>query len=104
MTRAHVSLKTILVTGVAVLVLWAVSFGLSYVPLGGASLPIALAVAAVKAVLVALFFMELVRETMSVRLAIVSAVGLTATLIGFMIADIATRAPPPLTVPGVSAR
>ena len=100
MTRAHVPLKAVLGTGVAVLVLWAVSFGVSYVPMGAASLPVALAIAALKAILVALFFMELVRETLSVKVTMVSALLMTATLIAFMVADVATRDAPPLLVPG----
>jgi cytochrome c oxidase subunit 4 len=103
MTRAHVPLKTVLGTGVAVLVLWAVSFAVSYVPMGAASLPIALAIAALKAILVALFFMELVRETLSVKVTMLSAVLMTATLIAFMVADVATRDTPPLLVPGAGS-
>jgi cytochrome c oxidase subunit IV len=101
MTRTHVPLKTVLLTGVAVLALWAVSFAVSYLPLGAASLPVALVIAAMKALLVALFFMELVREALSVKLTMVAAFALTATLIGFMLADIATRDVAPLVVPGV---
>ena len=104
MTRTHVSLKAVLYTGVAVLVLWALSFGVSYVPLGAASLPVALAIAALKAILVALFFMELIREQLSVKLTMATACALTALLIGFMIADILTRDVPPLVVPGAHAR
>jgi cytochrome c oxidase subunit 4 len=103
MTRAHVTLKTVLFTGVAVLVLWAVSFGMSYVHLGAASFAVALGIAALKAILVALFFMELVRESMSVKMTILSAFVLTGLLIGFMLGDIATRDTPPLVVPGVHA-
>jgi cytochrome c oxidase subunit 4 len=96
MTRTHVSIKAVLVTGVAVLALWALSFVASYLPLGAASLPVALGIAAVKAVLVALFFMELVRESLSVKMTIFSAFALTATLIAFMVTDIVTRDPPAL--------
>ncbi len=100
MTRAHVPLETVLGTGVAVLVLWALSFGVSYVPMGAASLAVALGIAALKAVLVALFFMELVRETLSVKITMIGAVAMVMTLIAFMVADIATRDTPPLLVPG----
>jgi cytochrome c oxidase subunit 4 len=103
MTRTHVSIKAVLVTGVAVLALWASSFGASYLPLGAASLPVALAIAALKAVLVALFFMELVRESLSVKMTMFSAFALTATLIGFMVADIVTRDPPALIPPDAEA-
>jgi cytochrome c oxidase subunit 4 len=100
MTRAHVPLKTVLGTGVAVLVLWALSFAVSYVPMGAASLAVALGIAALKAALVALFFMELVRETLSVKLTMVGAVVMVMILMTLMVADIATRDTPPLLVPG----
>jgi cytochrome c oxidase subunit 4 len=95
-THAHVSLRTVLRTGAAVVVLWAISFAVSYVPLGVLSLPIALAVALMKAVLVALFFMELVRATLSIKMTMFVACALTLTLVGFMVADIATRDTPAL--------
>jgi cytochrome c oxidase subunit 4 len=98
-THAHVSLGTVLRTGAAVVVLWAISFALSYVPLGVLSLPIALVVAVMKAVLVALFFMELVRATVSIKMTVLAACALTLTLIGFMVADIATRDTPVLVPP-----
>lgn len=91
MTRAHVSLKTVLVTGALVLALWAASFAVSYLPLGAAAMPVALVIAALKAVLVALFFMELVHERLSIKLTILTAAALTLTLIAFMVADIVTR-------------
>ena len=92
----HVSGRAVILTGAAVIVLWAASFALSYAPLGAASLPIALAIAVAKAVLVALYFMELVRARLSVRLTVISALALLFTLIAFMVADIATRDRPPL--------
>ena len=103
MTRTHVPLKTVLGTGVAVLVLWALSFGVSYVPMGAASLPVALGIAALKAALVALFFMELVREALSVKVTMIAAVLMTMTLIAFMVADVATRDTAPLLVPGAGS-
>jgi cytochrome c oxidase subunit 4 len=100
MTRAHVSLRTVLVTGAAVLLLWAASFALSYVPLGAAALPVAIAVAVVKAALVALFFMELVTARLSIKMTVLSACVLTLTLVGLMVADVVTRDKPVLAVPG----
>jgi cytochrome c oxidase subunit 4 len=106
MMHPHVSLKAVLVTGAAVLALWVASFVISYVPLGGAALVVALGIAALKAALVALFFMELVRGSLSVKLTIASAVALTAILIAFMLADIATRDRPVMMPEGarVSAK
>jgi cytochrome c oxidase subunit 4 len=88
--------RAVLVTGAALLALWAASFALSYVSLGGWALPVAIAIAVVKAVLVALVFMELLHESLSIKLTILAALALLLTLIGLMVADIATRAPPPL--------
>lgn len=98
-THAHVSLGTVLRTGAAVVVLWAISFGLSYASLGVLSLPIALAVAVMKAVLVALFFMELVRASLSIKMTVAAACAMTLTLVGFMVADVVTRDTPALVVP-----
>jgi cytochrome c oxidase subunit 4 len=95
--------KVVLRTGASLLLLWALSFSLSYVPLGAASLPVALAIALVKAVLVVLFFMELLHESVSMKFAIAAALGLLAVLIGLMVADVATREPAPLTPPGSQA-
>lgn len=95
--------KSVVRTGIALLALWALSFGLSYVSLGGASLVVALAIAVVKAGLVLVFFMELLAESLSMKLAIVSAGVLLALLIGLMLADIGTRAAPPLLPYGARA-
>jgi cytochrome c oxidase subunit 4 len=90
------SAKPIVLTGAALLALWAASFGLSYVALGSWALPVALAIAVVKAVLVVLVFMELLHASLSIKLTILAALALLLTLIGLMVADIATRALPPM--------
>lgn len=96
--------KVVTRTGSALLALWVLSFGLSYAPLGALSLPIALAIAVTKAALVVMFFMELVRESLSMKLTLLAAGGLLAILIGLMVADVVTREPTPLVVPGVPAQ
>jgi cytochrome c oxidase subunit IV len=97
--------KAVVRTGAALFALWALSFGLSYVHLGPAALPVALAIAAVKAVLVVLFFMELLREGLSMKLTLMAGGALLAVLIGLVVADVAAREPPPLvpfgTQPGL---
>lgn len=103
MSAERVSLRAVVRTGVALLVLWGASFALSYVPLGEASLPVALGIAAVKAALVGLFFMELVAETFSIKVTMLSAGALVAVLIGLMVADVATRRTPALMAPGMPA-
>ena len=88
--------KIVVRTGGALIALWLLSFALSYVHLGAAALPVAIGIAAVKAALVAAFFMELLHGSLSMKLAMLSAAALLATLIGLLVADIVTREPPPL--------
>jgi cytochrome c oxidase subunit 4 len=85
--------------GVALIVLAAVSFGASYVHMGHASLPVALGIAAVKATLVGVVFMEIGRERASFKLALLSAAFLIATLLTLVAADVTQRGTPPLPPP-----
>jgi cytochrome c oxidase subunit 4 len=96
--------KVVVLTGSALLALWVLSFVLSYAHLGAAALPVALVIAATKAALVVMFFMELLRESLSMKLTLLAAGGLLAVLIGLMVADLVTREPAPLDVPGVPAQ
>lgn len=68
-TTAHPSsgMKYVLAL-VALLVLTGVSFGLAYVPLGAAGPVVALAIAAVKVIIVGLIFMELLTSLAATRL------------------------------------
>lgn len=91
MTTRELTTKTTLLTGSALLVLWAVSFGLSYVQLGLAALPVALGIAATKAALVVLFFMDLATARPTIRFAFAAAVALVVVLVGLTVADVATR-------------
>jgi cytochrome c oxidase subunit 4 len=95
-----VSVKATLATAVALLVLWGVSFGLSYVHLGRWSFAIALAIAAAKAALVVLFFMELSVARASMRASLVIAAVLIALLVGLMAGDVVTRARVPYETGG----
>ncbi len=89
--------RVVVRTGAALMALWLLSFALSYVHLGAAALPVAIGIAAVKAALVVAFFMELLHGSLSMKLALLAAGGLLATLIGLVVADLVTREPPPLT-------
>ena len=100
MSASPSSVKKVLLNGAALLALWAVSFALSFVSLGAAALPVAIAIAAVKALLVVVFFMELARETLSIKLTLLAAGALGVLLGSLMIADIVTRDPPAAFVPG----
>lgn len=88
--------KTVTRTGLALVVLWAVSLGLSYADLGAAGLPVAMVIAVAKAMLVLMVFMEIVRESTSVKLAFAAATVLLTILVGLIIGDIGTRERPPL--------
>ena len=80
-------------TAGALFVSWGTSLGLSYVSLGSYALLVALSIALVKAVLVALFFMELAVERYSVNVTLVAAVAMLVALIAFMVMDVLTRTP-----------
>lgn len=101
MTHEPASHRAITRTAIALFVLWALSFGLSYVHLGVASLPVALVIAAAKAVLVAMVFMELARARFSVHVTIAAASLLSLVLIGFAVADVLTRDKPPVEPPAI---
>ena len=87
-------MKRVALTGLALLGLFGLSLGLSYVDFGAASLTIALAIAGLKAFIVAWSFMELARAALSIRLAVAAAAVLVAVLIGFIVTDLEMRSPP----------
>jgi cytochrome c oxidase subunit 4 len=91
-----ISQRTTFATWLALLTLTGVSFGVSYVHLGTLNIPVALAIASVKAILVVLIFMELAVEKFSVQVTLVISFVFVALLIGLMVADVVTRAAPPL--------
>lgn len=90
---SHTSLRAVLLTGAALLGLWGLSLALSFVHLGGAAMPVALAIAFAKAALVGLFFMELAHEALTIRVTLLVAVALVLVLGALMIADVLTRVP-----------
>jgi cytochrome c oxidase subunit 4 len=94
-----VSLRTTSLTALAVLLLWGTSWALSYVDLGAWSLVVAFLIAAAKATLVVLFFMEIVLERVSIHATLVTGLAMVFLLIFFMVADVKTRALPPLVPP-----
>ncbi|HEX7667659.1 MAG TPA: cytochrome C oxidase subunit IV family protein, partial [Polyangiaceae bacterium] len=81
------------------LALAALSFGLAHVALGSVALPLAMAIALVKAGLVAVFFMGLTKHGSSAIAAIFSAIALVAILIAFVVGDVVTRTTPPRAAP-----
>ena len=90
---------------IALLLLAGSSLGLRYAHLGDLGFAAALLIAIVKALLVAVFFMELLREKPTVRLAFAACLSLFALLMALVGADIVTRDAPPLgSPPGTAER
>jgi cytochrome c oxidase subunit 4 len=81
----------LLAAWIALIVLAAASWAVSYVHLGRWGLLIALVIALAKALVVLAVFMELARERATTRLVAVTAVLLVAVFIGFVAADPSTR-------------
>jgi cytochrome c oxidase subunit 4 len=96
------SSASLLLAGAGLLALACTSFGLSFLPLGALALPIALGIAAAKAAIVLVVFMDFAKQSASVKLAALAALLMVALLAGLMVADSATREPSPLISPRVS--
>lgn len=91
MQQTAPSTRTYLLTWLALLALAVVTFGLSQFDLGSLQVLIALVIAAVKATLIALFFMGLARERGSIPIAVGLWLALLAILISLTAADVWTR-------------
>jgi cytochrome c oxidase subunit 4 len=93
------SARGLTLTLVALLALAGLSLALRYAHLGAFGVPVALIIAAAKAVLVAVFFMEILVERVTVRLAMGAGIVLLGILLALIAADILTREPAPLSNP-----
>ena len=93
------SARGLFLTWAALMGLAAVSLALRFAHLGALGMPVALVIAAVKAVLVGLVFMELAFEKPSVRLAFAAGLLMIVIMLALMIGDVVTRAAPPLETP-----
>src|SRR6478609_2312386 len=91
--HAETTLRYVLVW-VALLCLTALTFALSYVEMGAASVAVALVIAIGKSTLVVLFFMHLLHEVGAPRLTLVVSTLLVLLLGAFAIIDEKTRFPP----------
>lgn len=98
------SLGRLVLAGALLLAFAALSYGLSFVALGRLGLPIALAIAACKALTVLFVFMEFGGLPASAKLAGGAALLMVALLVGLMVADVATRERAPLPPPRTSLR
>jgi len=91
--------------GALLVILALASFASSFLPLHAWALPVALAVAALKAGIVLFAFMSFGREAASVQLAALAALLMLLLLTGLMLADPLTREPAPVVgLPTSSAR
>jgi cytochrome c oxidase subunit 4 len=93
------SARALFVTWLTLMVLAALSLGLRFAHLGSLGMLAALGIAAVKAVLVGLVFMELAFEKPSIRFAFAAGLFMIGLMLALMIADVVTRADPPLQDP-----
>jgi len=78
----------------------AISLLLSYASLGAMTVPVAMLISLIKALLVATFFMELIAQRFVNRFVLVAAAAFVVLLIALMVADVLTRGTPPLLPPG----
>lgn len=85
------SARRVWLTWGGLLVLTAVTFGLSFAPLGAAHPVAALLIAAAKAALVLAVFMELAHARVSGQFALACAVLLLTALIALAVADVLSR-------------
>jgi cytochrome c oxidase subunit 4 len=85
------SIKTYLLIFAALMVLTALTVGVAFVHLGVFNDVVALTIAAVKAVLVILFFMHVVHSSRMTKLSIVAGLLWLAILIGLTLSDYLSR-------------
>ncbi|MEZ4239866.1 MAG: hypothetical protein R3F59_27660 [Myxococcota bacterium] len=81
----------VILTAAALVALAGLTFGLSYVPLGAAEVPVAMGIAAVKVAVLGAGFLQLLARPASQRLTFVIALVLAATLLSLVVLDTANR-------------
>jgi cytochrome c oxidase subunit IV len=99
------SARALLLTLLVLLMLAGASLVFRFAHLGDFSFPVALGIALIKAILVAVVFMEITMEKPTVRFAFAACLSLFALMLALIVGDILTRSPPPLgPPPGTEAR
>jgi len=98
------SARGLTLTLMALLSLAGFSLAMRFAHIGAASYGVGLGVAAIKAALVVVFFMEILVEKATVRLAFAVCLSLFSLLLALVLADVLTRATPPLPNPPGSAQ
>ncbi len=95
---AHTRASSYVWTWLVLVVLAAATYGLSRLDLGGFQVPVALAIAVAKGMLVVLIFMHLIEQRAVNRIFLGVALLFIILLVGMTTADVATRAPEQLPV------
>src|SRR5580698_1661011 len=85
--------RTYFLVFLALIALTAITFGLSFAHLGAWEAPVALGIAAAKALLVLLFFMHLAESKQPYWIFLLVGVLLMATLVVLMVTDVEKREP-----------
>jgi cytochrome c oxidase subunit IV len=91
MTSATISVRAYAVVTVALLLLTGVTIGVAFLPLGPWHSPVALGIAAIKAVLVALIFMHLHSAPSMIRLTAAAGLLWLAIMLAGTLDDVVTR-------------
>jgi cytochrome c oxidase subunit 4 len=91
--------RRLALTLAALLALAGASLAFRFAHLGSAGLAVALGIAAVKAALVVVFFMEIGAERPTARFACAAGVVVLGVMLALVLADVVTRTVPPLEDP-----
>ena len=93
------SARTYTLVFIALLILAAATTAIAYVDLGPFNTVVALAIAAMKAVLVAFFFMHLIHGSGLTRIVVLAGLFWMALMVAFTLADVFSRSWTPLPAP-----
>ncbi|MCK6547756.1 cytochrome C oxidase subunit IV family protein [Myxococcota bacterium] len=88
-----------LVALVVLIVLAAISYGVSFLPLGAWETPVAMLISAAKGTVVLLIFMHLLEQATINAVVMIIATAMVVLLISLVGLDIVTRVPPPALPP-----
>ncbi len=99
MSGGGLSAKTYIVTWAVLMVLTGTTWSLSYVNLGAADLLVALGIAAIKATLVSLFFMHLVKSPFGYRFVLLVGILFFLIMSSFAMLDLLARNNPGIEPP-----
>ncbi len=99
MSEKRISVRTYWLTWIALMILTGTTWGLSYVNIGVADLTVALGIAAIKATLVSLFFMHLIKSEFGYRFVLLIGIFFFLIMVSFDMIDLLARGNPGITPP-----